>query len=152
MGTDKVGKHMLREEQLLQLIIHKLPRKYVSEICISSSNIQGASTSFHWYATTTKVQTINLFFNFARGSVTAPPPPIGTIFPQCADTSTVCFSEIYCNCDPLIGNDRETSNYITALAKLWLSKQASFHGNNCTATEERCFLCGTCQDVISRTC
>jgi hypothetical protein len=41
-------------------------------------------------------------------------------------------------------------NYTTAVAKQRLRKQACFHGNNYTATEERCFLRGPCRDIISR--
>jgi hypothetical protein len=52
--------------------------------------------------------------------------------------------------DPLLGNDLEISSYTTVDAKQWFRKQAYFHGNNWTATEERCFLCGLCRQVIRR--
>jgi hypothetical protein len=29
--------------------------------------------------------------------------------------------------------------------------KACFYGDNCTAKMERCFLCGPCRDVVSRT-
>jgi hypothetical protein len=52
--------------------------------------------------------------------------------------------------DPLLVNDSEISTYTTAVAKYQLRKHIFLHGNNCTATEERCFLRGPCRDVRSR--
>jgi hypothetical protein len=53
----------------------------------------------------------------------------------------------------LLGKDHEINDYTTSIARRWLRQQTrkqQFHGNNCTATEERCFLRGPCQDFISR--
>jgi hypothetical protein len=52
--------------------------------------------------------------------------------------------------NPLLGNDLEISNYTTAVAMWRLRKQARFHDNDYTATEERHFLCGPCRDVEAR--
>jgi hypothetical protein len=52
--------------------------------------------------------------------------------------------------ESLLGKDHEISNYTAAIAKQRLSKQARFHGNNCSVTEERCFLCGPYRDVIKQ--
>jgi hypothetical protein len=44
--------------------------------------------------------------------------------------------------DTLLGNDRETSNYRTTVARYLLHQQIRkqrFHGNNYTAIKERCF-------------
>jgi hypothetical protein len=41
--------------------------------------------------------------------------------------------------DPLLGNDREKSNFTTTLSKLRLRKQTCLLGNNCTETEEPFF-------------
>jgi hypothetical protein len=51
--------------------------------------------------------------------------------------------------DPLPGNNREVSNYTTAVARQWLSRdhvvtQTDMNATICTETEERC------RDVISR--
>jgi hypothetical protein len=50
--------------------------------------------------------------------------------------------------DPLPGNDREATNYTTAVAKLRLRKQAYFQENNCIAKKCKCFLCTPCREVI----
>jgi hypothetical protein len=58
--------------------------------------------------------------------------------------------------DPLLGNDREISSYTTAVARKWLGSDhmgipTDAQVTVVTATEERCFLCCPCLDVISRT-
>jgi NAD-dependent dihydropyrimidine dehydrogenase PreA subunit len=51
------------------------------------------------------------------------------------------FINLLCHVHPLLGKDRETINQKRPLL-----------GNRLkTATEERCFLCGLCRDVISGT-
>jgi hypothetical protein len=46
--------------------------------------------------------------------------------------------------DPLLGNDRETKKQLPLLGNRFLVN------NNWTTTEERCFLCDPCRDVITR--
>jgi hypothetical protein len=52
--------------------------------------------------------------------------------------------------DPLLGNGCEISNYTTAIVNWWYQQQACFHDKNRTVTEEQCFLCSSCQEVISK--
>jgi hypothetical protein len=61
-----------------------------------------------------------------------------------------CMSVMW-DIDPLLGNDSEISDCTTTVAKQRLHKQAWSNGNNCTAIEKGCFLCGPCWDIISRT-
>jgi hypothetical protein len=53
----------------------------------------------------------------------------------------------------LLVNDHEISKCTTAVVRQRIHKHtdATIHRNNCTATEERCFLCSPCRDFISRT-
>jgi hypothetical protein len=44
-------------------------------------------------------------------------------------------TDILWHVDPLLGNDRELSNYTTAFTKEWLVKQAFLLGNNGTVPE-----------------
>jgi hypothetical protein len=65
--------------------------------------------------------------------------------------------------DPLLGNDRETNKYATAVTKLRpvdsnkgivfsvRSPPMAVHATMDAATEELCFLCGPCLDITSRT-
>jgi hypothetical protein len=58
-------------------------------------------------------------------------------------------------CRPLLANDRQTSNYTTAVA--WQRFRNRHERNNSTATRRynnngnRCFLRGPCRDVMRRT-
>jgi hypothetical protein len=69
-------------------------------------------------------------------------------------TTSKSASNISCHLEPLLGNDSEISDYTTTVGRKWPHQQTrtqKFHGNNCTATEERYFLRGSCRDVISKT-
>jgi hypothetical protein len=48
---------------------------------------------------------------------------------------------------PLLGSDRVTNNGTTAVATQRILNKQHLNYTN----EERCFLCGTCRDVISGT-
>jgi hypothetical protein len=52
--------------------------------------------------------------------------------------------------DPFLGNGRERSNYTTAVTNDFVTNMFARQQLE-AATEERCFLCGQCRDVISRT-
>jgi hypothetical protein len=58
------------------------------------------------------------------------------------------------NIDPLLGNDREIGNYTTTVARHEPvnSRGMVIHrcpvSSNYAATEESCFECGPCRDVI----
>jgi hypothetical protein len=76
------------------------------------------------------------------------------------DTSV---SDYVVACRPVASNDHEISNCTTAIAMVFsvrsvpMAAHATLEyitpllSNNCTAAEKRCFLCGPCPDVISRT-
>jgi hypothetical protein len=53
--------------------------------------------------------------------------------------------------DPLLGNDRKISSYITAVASQWVNNYHVGIPEDAIAAEERCVLRGPCREVISRT-
>jgi hypothetical protein len=48
--------------------------------------------------------------------------------------SIISLSYILWHTDPLLGNDRDISDYTTTVDKYRLHKQTYFQGNNCAAT------------------
>jgi hypothetical protein len=52
--------------------------------------------------------------------------------------------------DPSLGNDCEIISYTVTVARKWLSSDRMGIATDSKATEERCFLCGPCRDILSR--
>jgi hypothetical protein len=62
---------------------------------------------------------------------------------------------IFWHADPSLGNDNYMSRHTTAIARQWSSSDHMGIPTNVNATmnttDEQCFLCSQCQDVIRKT-
>jgi hypothetical protein len=52
--------------------------------------------------------------------------------------------------EPLLCNDRESSGYTRVVYEQRLGKQVPASTDTNATTQELCFLCGPCQNVISK--
>jgi polyferredoxin len=52
--------------------------------------------------------------------------------------------------EPLLCNDGKMAGYTSAVSGQWLSKHVLATTDMNTTLQELCFLCGLCQDVISK--